>query len=179
MPRPRTRPLPNIQELRDKLAYDPYTGIITWRAAPIRKKCGHQIRISIGDVAGKIQKDGYLRMTFDRIPYLNHRVAYAIFYGDWPPEEIDHIDRDKANNRITNLKPVTRKENMRNIGPYLRYQPISKNGFPPGVHWQCYRRKDLMAKPYKAVLRKRHLGVFHTVEEASASFEAAKAKAAL
>lgn len=46
--------------------------------------------------------------------YKSHRIAWLLFYGCWPKNEIDHIDGNGLNNRITNLRDVNRHENMRN-----------------------------------------------------------------
>jgi hypothetical protein len=67
-----------------------------------------------GDVAGTIQGKGYLGFNIDNRHYLAHRLAWLYMYGEWPKHQIDHIDGNKTNNRIENLRDVDNSENHRN-----------------------------------------------------------------
>lgn len=169
MPRPRTRPLPTVDRLRELLAYDPYTGVLTWRTVKKKGRYGKTPTNVIGGVAGHVQKDGYIRVCLpDRIPYLAHRMAYAIFHGEWPVEEIDHADGVKSNNRIINLRPCNRSQNLGN-------RPVKKtktSGLPKGVH-KC----DQVSVKYYAQCQSKYLGSFDTVEEAATVYRNAAALA--
>lgn len=107
-------------DVRDILDYDPEVGTLTWLSRPVEMCASlRQQRCWNTSFAGKAafttkEKQGYWRGTIFYRPYLAHRVAWAIYYGEWPKGEIDHIDGIRSNNRITNLRSVTRQENMRN-----------------------------------------------------------------
>jgi hypothetical protein len=58
---------------------------------------------------------GYLFGEVDNIQLLAHRVVWALYYGQWPSDEIDHINRVRADNRIENLRAVSHAENTKNI----------------------------------------------------------------
>jgi hypothetical protein len=109
--------------LREVLNYDPETGVVTWlvRAA----NC-----IRIGDIAGCINPKGYHQVRIDRATYRTHRLAFLYMTGEWPPNETDHINGDKADNRWTNLRLATRSQNQAN----LRKMATNTSGYK-GVRW--------------------------------------------
>ena len=72
-----------------------------------------------GDKAGRIVKDGYLQTCLNGKRLLNHQIVFMMFNG-YIPKEIDHIDRDVANNRIENLRETTRSENLKNRKTWTR-----------------------------------------------------------
>ena len=87
----------DVSEARQYYSYDENSGELT--------------RISSGRVAKDIDKDGYLRVSIKRLKYQAHRVAWAIHTGKDPGEmTVDHINRDKGDNRIVNLRLATRRE---------------------------------------------------------------------
>ena len=93
--------------LRSLLSYDPETGEFRWRIS--------RGRVSVGDIAGSHpNRVGYLRIMLGDVEYRAHRLAWLYIYGKWPELVIDHIDRNKTNNRIANLRDVSHAENMRN-----------------------------------------------------------------
>ncbi len=96
-------------KLEDQLCYDPLTGKITWKISPGRRR-------KTGDIAGWDNCQGYWSIQVDRKNYMAHRLAWRLYYGEWPEGEIDHIDRDGMNNRINNLRIATRSMNNRNTG---------------------------------------------------------------
>jgi hypothetical protein len=72
---------------------------------------------SVGDIVGSSQEEGYVRIRYAQKTYLVHRLIWEMRNGGIPPDrEIDHINGDAQDNRIENLRLVTRKENARNIG---------------------------------------------------------------
>ena len=95
------------EQLRSILAYDAETGLFTWLT-----ERGNFVRP--GRIAGTITPDGYLRIVINKKSYAAHRLAWAHVTGDWPNLIIDHIDRDKLNNRFSNLRLVTPKGNAAN-----------------------------------------------------------------
>jgi hypothetical protein len=85
-----------------KLDYCPDTGVFRWRGGP-RK----------GAQAGTV-KDGYIVINIEGVPVKAHRAAWAVTHGKWPEGVVDHINRDRADNRIANLRDVSGLENARN-----------------------------------------------------------------
>ena len=108
----------SIEDLRQLLSYDAETGNFLWLPRPLRfcKSEREQSRWN-SRCAGKFvaTKDnrGYLRFKLFDISYKTHRVAWAIHYGEWPPNHlhVDHINSVKDDNRICNLQLVTIEEN--------------------------------------------------------------------
>jgi hypothetical protein len=106
------------QRLHELLHYDPSTGAFTWRVAPNR-------RIIAGSVAGVTETNGYRRIRIDGRQYGAHRLAWLYMHGEFPPNDIDHINRTRDDNRSTNLRAVTRKENMTNVAPRRRLTEVA------------------------------------------------------
>lgn len=148
-------------ELMRLLDYDQYTGVFTWKVSTSN-------RVHVGDVAGSHHNKGYLRISLNYICYLSHRLAWLYVYGHFPINQIDHVDCNKVNNSIANLRESTNKENKQN-----RRKPQANNtsGFL-GVHFDKHRGKFMA----KIVLNRKgkHLGRFTTAEEAYATYLQAK-----
>lgn len=104
-----------IKEIADRLTYDPDTGLLRWRMDIGRK-------IKSGSVAGHVGKPRNNRtldypvisIRLNYKSYLAHRLAWALFYGEWPPSILDHKNGNPSDNRIENLRIATHSENMRN-----------------------------------------------------------------
>lgn len=103
---------PTVDELRAVLNYDPDTGSLTWKAREVDPKNWNARHA--GKPAFQTVIRGYLCGAVNRVLLRGHRVAWAIHYGKWPTHEIDHINGDKQDNRIVNLRDVTAAENRRN-----------------------------------------------------------------
>lgn len=116
------------QRLRRLLKYTPETGIFTWRV--------NRCRVVSGDEAGRITAYGYLSIKIDQVDYAAHRLAWLYMTGEWPVHQIDHQDRVRLNNRWTNLRPATNKQNHENLSLTVR----NTSGFP-GVRWDAQREK--------------------------------------
>lgn len=102
-------PLPPLETLHKYLRFDPKTGILSWREGLTYSK-----QRPAGKPAGTMSKGGYLRASIERRMYAVHRIAWKMHYGSDPSGVIDHIDGDKLNNRIANLRDVTQAENLYN-----------------------------------------------------------------
>jgi len=95
------------KRLKELLNYDPETGVFTWISRRGSK--------AAGSVAGTPHyKQGYIRIKIDGEMYSAHRLAWLYVYGEWPKHETDHINHDRQDNRIENLRSVTRHQNARN-----------------------------------------------------------------
>ena len=90
-------------KIENELNYDPSTGAFTWKT-PKRGR-----RQKLGSICTK----GYLQISVDGKKYMAHRLAWYLTYNRWPTE-IDHINRVKLDNRISNLREVSHKENCLN-----------------------------------------------------------------
>jgi len=102
-------------ELKQHLHYNPATGVFTWRNNP--KRNAQWNVMWAGKIAGTVTERGYSRIRLLDKGYRAHRLAFLYVYG-YMPKEIDHIDGDKLNNRIKNLRSVSHSENMRNAKKY-------------------------------------------------------------
>lgn len=96
-------------ELKEYLDYDADTGVFIRKAHPKISACYH------GKIISKGTSHGYVQMTVKGKKYRGHRLAWLYFYGAFPLGEIDHINGKKDDNRIDNLRDVTRQENCQNL----------------------------------------------------------------
>ncbi len=135
----------------------PETGAFLWKISGFGR--------TMGKVLGTRIWSGYLIMKVDGTVYYAHRLAWLYVHGEWPNGNLDHIDSDKSNNAIANLRIATSAENAARR-PTLRTIAPSRGVFPHGV--------GFVARIHFG--GKRHyLGYFPTAESAKAAYEA-KAK---
>jgi HNH endonuclease/AP2 domain len=106
----KAKPLPSQAELTRLFAYDPVTGSLIWRIAP-------RNGVRAGDSAARPSSLGYLRAKWQKRTMKVHRVAWKIMTGFDPADEIDHINRNQADNRWVNLREADRviQNNNRHI----------------------------------------------------------------
>lgn len=97
----------DVDTLRGVLDYNPSTGVFVWKVRP-------SARTFVGDLAGNLTAGGYREVKFRRKSYLAHRLAWLYVYGVWPLETIDHINGNRLDNRIENLRDVTLSQNCQN-----------------------------------------------------------------
>lgn len=91
------------------LEYAPDTGRFTWKKRASSKA-------DVGTRAGRIQSLGYRQIKLKGRAVYAHRLAWFFVYGAWPEEEIDHINRNRDDNRIENLRACSRSQNLQNKG---------------------------------------------------------------
>ena len=96
-----------IAALAEALMYCPDTGALTWRRTV-------SARAVMGGVVGWRNRKGHLVFTFNRKRYRVHRVAFALIWGRWPAQQIDHKNGDPADNRWSNLREVDNATNCQN-----------------------------------------------------------------
>lgn len=99
-----------MELFRSRFSYDPDMGVLTWVAAPKFNRWG----IKVGDAVGRVNSHGYVEVRALGKSYQAHRIAWALFYGLHPAGEIDHINGNPADNRISNLRDVSPRINNRN-----------------------------------------------------------------
>jgi hypothetical protein len=145
--------------LKEILNYDENTGIFTWKVSRGRicKK---------GNIAGTTDSWGHRQICIDGIKILAHRLAWIYVYGEKPKKQIDHIDGNKQNNSIKNLRDVDQFKNQQNrtkarVDSSTGFMGVSKDG-----------------SKYKATIKvnkKRfYLGMFKTAEDAFEAYKKAK-----
>jgi hypothetical protein len=106
----------NIERIRQVLSYDHKSGEIVWRV-DIGGRNGR--KFPAGSVAGCVcKKHGYRLIRVDGVLYRAHRLAWAMFYDEQPPELIDHRNTVKTDNRISNLREADAAGNAANKNPY-------------------------------------------------------------
>lgn len=152
------------ESLRLRLLYDPETGLFTWRPRPCWAK--DSLRWNkryAGTTAGSPNKDGYVHIKIDGRLYGAHRLAWLIVHGTLSAAEIDHRNGDRADNRISNLREATRRQQMHN----LKRPATNTSGFKGA---SFHKRAGRWAANIHHGGRARHLGYFDTVEAAHAAY---------
>ena len=116
------------EELKELLDYNSETGVFTWKVSPARQ-------VFSGDIAGTKRKDGYIQIKVKNELILSHRLAWIYMYG-YLPKYIDHINGQRDDNRIINIREVSNQQNSLN-------SKISKNNTSgiKGVYWDKSRNK--------------------------------------
>ena len=106
------------ERARAVIRYNPVTGELFWKARPRsdfksdRSMKTFRARFE-GKPCGTCKRQDYIRVKVDGRMYLAHRLAWLIHYGEWP-DEVDHINGDRKDNRILNLRNAGRQENCKN-----------------------------------------------------------------
>ena len=142
----------------NSLSIDPCRGVITrtYRSGKTRE-------------FGASEFDGYVRLWVNHKMCLAHRLIWAFVNGPIPEKgEIDHIDGDRSNNKISNLRLVTSGQNGQNLHGPAR---TKKYPLPKGVHM----KKDRISATIGLNGRQYYLGCFDTVDEATAAYRGAAA----
>lgn len=129
-----------------------------WRVRPTN-------RVYVGQVTGWDGGDGYRKIRIDGHQFLAHRLAWVYVYGVWPAE-IDHVNGNRSDNRIANLRSVSHRDNQQN----MRLPRSNNSSGYLGVHFD---RGRWVAQIRSEGMRHR-LGRFDTAEEASDAYLAAK-----
>jgi HNH endonuclease len=150
-------------QLRELLDYSAETGLLRWRVIP---RAGMH---RCGMVAGTKNRRGYLAITVRGRAYLAHRLIWLYVYGEWPSGQIDHINGDRADNRVSNLRDVHRDvniQNQRRAQAHNRCGLLGVSTRPDGRFWA---RINLNGKQFS-------LGCFADASDAHQAYLAAKRK---
>ena len=143
------------------LSYDKDTGFFTWIKS-------NSVKVKVGQIAGNINKKGYVVIALMGKIYQAHRLAWLAHYGNIP-DTIDHINRCKTDNKIENLRDVSSAENSRN----QKIRANSKSGIN-GVFFRSDVKK--WAAYIWADGKQKHLGFFVDKSEAAKARECADSK---
>ena len=138
--------------------YDPATGLFTALIA-------RGSRTKIGDILGSVDAKGYRQIMIDGIYHRACRLAFLYMTGDWPLNDIDHINRIPYDDRWANLRDVTRSENLRNTS---------------ATAWSGYKGVYASGNKYMAQItingKRIYLGTYSTAKEASEVYQQARLK---
>lgn len=139
------------KRLREIFEYDSETGVF--------KHTGTRRGTRAGEVAGSRNKHGYTVIGIDYVTHTAHRLAWLYVYGEWPAGIIDHINRDRADNRISNLRVADASENAHNTGNRVDSRSGAK-----GVSW--HKGAGKWRAYYTNRGRTYHLGLFDDFNDA-------------
>ena len=141
-------------ELKEYFLYNEQTGNLVW----IKKTDARANKCKLGNDLGSLH-NGYIRTKINGTHYLCHRLIWMFHYGEFPNYDIDHIDGNKANNLLSNLRLCNKSENLCNRGKNSN----NTSGFK-GVSYVQRLNK------WRAYCSGKHLGVFKTAELAYQSY---------
>ncbi len=163
-----------FEEVAQLVEYDPETGSMLWRRRGDGADSKRWNNRHAGKECGRVTDNGYRRLGYTppsgkTRQLLAHRLAWFIVYGNPPKNQIDHIDGQRSNNRIKNLRDVPVSLNLRN----QRMRRTNTSGVT-GVTWKWKREK--WAAQVHLNGKQRHLGYFDDIPEAAAVVKAFRAK---
>jgi hypothetical protein len=144
------------EEARRSWDYEPDTGLLRWKI-----RAGK--RVMPGDVAGSLGASGYIVIGIKGKMYKAHRVAWLIHFGEWPDNQIDHINGIRDDNRIVNLRRVSKRQNDQN-------KKCHRDGHLVGTT----RDKRRPTNPWRALIwidgKQINLGAFPTQQKAHEAY---------
>lgn len=135
----------SIDQLKQLLKYIPETGDLYW--------------VDTGKVAGSDASNGYRQIKIMQKVYCFHRVAWAIHYGEWPEKELDHINRNKKDNTIQNLRLCNRKENNWNVS-------LKKNNTSGYTGVFLHKKSGRWFSTIRTGTKRINLGYFDNIKDA-------------
>lgn len=139
---------PSLELVRSLYCYDPETGKVT-------NSVNISSRARAGQEAGT-KDNGYRKIQISGGQYGAHRIAWYLHYGEWPDKFIDHVNCDRSDNRIENLRLATVSENQ--INSRARPSALGLKG--------AYK----VGNRYRSQFYHQHLGYFDTKEDAHAAY---------
>jgi HNH endonuclease/AP2 domain len=155
MPKLPRNKFPSHELLLHVFDYDPLTGIFTWKNSYHKKRCGK--------IAGRMLQ-GYWKIKYKEVEYSAGPLAWFYVTGNWPENEIDHEDRNRSNNKFSNLRKATVNQNQANASRYnnaLGYRGVTKNSIGS---WRAIIKFDN---------KSRHIGNYDTPEKAALAYDQA------
>ena len=153
----------SLEYLKEALAYNPETGLFTWKRRPIHHFSSECRQVAFNTARASktagTETRNYVTLSLVGENWKAHRVAFFFVTGKEPICEVDHINRNKKDNRFCNLREAARTINRFNCNPSIR----NRSG-TVGVHWDkgCCKWAAKIKRSGKA----KHLGVFDKLEDA-------------
>lgn len=169
------KPIPPADYLRQLLDLDAETGVLRWRERtpemfPSESRCAPEVicktwnKLHAGKVAGySHSRYGHLQVKLPVGKFLAHRLVWAMHFGTAPPEVIDHMDGDGANNRPDNLRAASLAQNMAN----RKKQGAECSSRFKGVHRSPYGWIAKIGHEGKRI----HIGIFASEEDAANAYD--------
>lgn len=149
----------SVEVLHNHFDYDPEIG--TLRSKSDRRTGG------IGAILGCQDGHGYLVTSLFRKPLKVHRLVWALAHGSWPKGLIDHINGNKSDNRLSNLRCVNHAQNKQNLS-----KPANNTSGYLGVSF--HKKSGRWAANIKVDGRSHYLGLHDTPQRASDAYQRAK-----
>lgn len=143
-------------KLKSLLHYNPETGVFIWIKENRRGIRGNGI-------AGSLTDNGYLNIGISGTLYRAHRLAWFYMIGEWPENDIDHINHKRTDNRWVNLRVCTRSQNLRNA---LKRPGCSSKH--KGVSW--FKGRDKWEAYIDFDGRRKKLGYFDNERDAAVAY---------
>lgn len=146
------------ERLRHLLSYDPESGLFTW-------KNPQSNRVNVGQVAGTVSgnSNGYVQISIDGKLYHSHRLAWLYMTGEWPADQIDHANRNRSDNRWSNLRAATRSQNAMNS-----FHANNTSG-RKGVNW--HKKTGKWVAKISVDCKTHHLGYYNDIEDAAVAYK--------
>ena len=145
----------SVEDLKERVYYDSSTGVFIWAARTNHKTV-------VGAPAGHVARTGYLYIGIKGRPYPAGRLAWLYVYGEWPDGLIDHINRDRSDNRISNLRVVTASQSNYNRVLTKKNKTGFTGVYPQGKKYRAEARVAGVAKV---------IGLYDSPEEAAEAYE--------
>lgn len=150
------------EQARALFHYDPSTGFLYWKESGKGRRADRRA----GCLPSK--RDGYSRTTYAGEQYLAHRLIWLVVYGAWPADQVDHINGDRGDNRLANLRGATNTTNAQNLH---RANKNNRTGL-------LGTSVDSLTGKYRASISAEgktiYLGLYLTPEEAHSAYKQAK-----
>lgn len=163
----------SIEMLKALLSLDTATGKLTWvrRSAdlfanPKRAECWNAKYAGVEAFTAD-KGNGYRTGRIGKRNYLGHRVVWALHHGSWPEHQIDHINGNRSDNRLANLRDVPEAENHRNVR-----QRVNHASGVTGVYWHKQISKWIANITVDG--KTKYLGAFADKVDAANAYELAK-----
>lgn len=155
-----------LTKLKEYVEFDPDTG--EWNRIKING-CEPEHERFLGWTKHQNSSNNYRAIRIEDTIYQAHRLAWFYMTGEWPVNDIDHINRKRNDNRWSNLRSVSRQENLTNKSKYKNNTSdipgVTEIKGKKGIRWRAYIYKDK---------KQINLGTFLNIEEAKKAREAAE-----
>ncbi|EMF5533998.1 HNH endonuclease [Salmonella enterica] len=131
----------DYNEMNDNVYYDETSpSFLRWKVT--------RDNIQAGTIAGSINSSGYYRITINNVSYRVHRIIWVLFHGEIDSNlTVDHLDRNRANNNIRNLRLVTHSQNCSN-----KENSERANGLPRNISYHSNKRVDSNGRYYMTAM---------------------------